>query len=78
MKKIIIIGAGGHGQVVADALFQMEDADPVAFLDENPEVIGKKVMGIPVPGGNAAIESRRSELGEYGVLETISSELRTG
>ncbi len=55
MKKIIIMGAGGHGQVVADALLQIEGAAPVAFVDENPKVIGTEVMGIPVPGGNAAI-----------------------
>ncbi|TIH18045.1 acetyltransferase [Marinifilum sp. JC120] len=55
MKKIIIMGAGGHGQVVADALLQMEEAEPVAFVDENPELHGKDVMKIPVPGGNAAI-----------------------
>ncbi|SMF34241.1 acetyltransferase [Desulfovibrio gilichinskyi] len=52
MKKIIIMGAGGHGQVVADALMLMKGAEPVAFLDENPAVIGKSVLGIPVPGGN--------------------------
>ncbi|SDK54240.1 sugar O-acyltransferase, sialic acid O-acetyltransferase NeuD family [Maridesulfovibrio ferrireducens] len=53
MKKIIIIGAGGHGQVVADALLLMKEAEPVAFLDENPALIGTEVLGIPVPGGNS-------------------------
>ncbi len=80
MKKIIIIGAGGHGQVVADALFQMEDADPVAFLDENPEVIGKKVMGIPVPGGNAALAEIKHDgivvaLGNNSLRKRIFDEL---
>lgn len=52
MKKIVIIGAGGHGQVVADALILMNDAEPVAFLDDNPEFKNKKILGIPVSGGN--------------------------
>ncbi len=56
MKKIIIMGAGGHGQVVADALLQMKGASPVAFVDENQKLHGKEIMGIPVPGGNAAID----------------------
>ncbi|MFW5500387.1 MAG: acetyltransferase [Maridesulfovibrio sp.] len=49
------MGAGGHGQVVADALLLMERAEPVAFIDENPDLHGTEIMGIPVPGGNAAI-----------------------
>ncbi|WP_319763645.1 acetyltransferase [Maridesulfovibrio sp.] len=57
MKKIIIMGAGGHGQVVADALIQMDGATPVAFVDENRKLHGKKVMGIPLPGGNSAIST---------------------
>lgn len=55
MKKIVILGAGGHGQVVADALKLMTDAEPVAFLDENPGILGKEVLGLPVPGGNEAL-----------------------
>ncbi|ACS81662.1 acetyltransferase [Maridesulfovibrio salexigens] len=55
MKKIIIMGAGGHGQVVADALQLMEGANPIAFIDENPDLHDKEIMGIPVSGGNAAI-----------------------
>lgn len=55
MKRIIIMGAGGHGQVVADALQQMDGAEPVAFLDENPAVIGTEVMNITVPGGNDSL-----------------------
>ncbi len=57
MKKIIIMGAGGHGQVVADALLLMEHADPVAFLDENPKITGTEIMGIPVPGGITQLSS---------------------
>lgn len=55
MKKIIIIGAGGHGQVVADALKLMDDAEPVAFLDDNTALHGKMIMGIPVVGNNSSV-----------------------
>lgn len=75
------MGAGGHGQVVADALLQMEGAEPVAFLDENPKVIGSEVMGIPVPGGNAAISKIKHDgiviaLGSNSLRKKIFNELR--
>ncbi|WP_051249610.1 acetyltransferase [Maridesulfovibrio zosterae] len=50
MKKILIFGAGGHGQVVADALLLMDGADPAAFLDDGVPA-GTKILGIPVTGG---------------------------
>lgn len=56
MKKIIIMGAGGHGQVVADALLQMENAEPVAFLDDG-EQVDKMILNIPVKGGLDAYPS---------------------
>ncbi len=58
MKKIIIIGAGGHGQVVADALMLMNEAEPVAFLDDSEEV-PTSILGIPVKG----------KLKEYSTIE---------
>jgi len=45
-KKLIIIGAGGHGKVVADIAFQ-KGYKEVCFLDDAPL---KDCMGIPVVG----------------------------
>ncbi|MDC7217935.1 MAG: acetyltransferase [Spirochaetales bacterium] len=83
MKKIIIMGAGGHGQVVADALMQMDGAEPAAFVDENQELHGKDVMGIPVPGGNGAISKIEHDgiviaLGNNGLRKRIFEELSEG
>ncbi|OEU70972.1 MAG: transferase [Desulfovibrio sp. S3730MH75] len=80
MKKIIIMGAGGHGQVVADALLLMDGAVPVAFLDENPAVIGKEILGIPVPGGNSSLSDIEHDgvviaLGNNGLRKRIFAEL---
>lgn len=33
MKRLIIVGAGGHGKVVADAAVQMEQWDSIEFVD---------------------------------------------
>ncbi len=47
MKTIIIIGASGHGKVVADIAVQ-NGYEEILFLDDNPEV--KECGGFPVVG----------------------------
>jgi sugar O-acyltransferase (sialic acid O-acetyltransferase NeuD family) len=47
-NKLIIIGAGGHGKVVADIAIKMSDWRSVSFLDDNELIdssIGIKVIG---------------------------------
>ncbi len=58
MKRILVIGAGGHGQVVADILLaaaQRGGADgvPTGFLDDDPALLGTKYLGLPVLGSIA-------------------------
>lgn len=52
--RIVIIGGGGHAQVVADILFRMREAGqdiaPAGFLDDNPELAGRSFLGLPVLG----------------------------
>jgi len=52
--KIIVMGASGHGQVVADVLFQMwtkgREMEIVGFLDDDAALTGTKVMGLNVLG----------------------------
>ena len=47
--KVYIIGAGGHGQVVADALLSI-GITPAGFLDDNEVLFGKTILDIPVLG----------------------------
>lgn len=47
-KKLIIIGAGGHGKVAADIAIQMQQWDEIAFLDDRTDL--KSVMGVEVIG----------------------------
>lgn len=51
---ILIIGAGGHGQTVADALLKLATTDAqrriVGFLDDTPALQGTHYQGIPVLG----------------------------
>ena len=52
--KIVVLGANGHGQVVADILFQMwtkgREMELVGFLDDDPKLIGTRILGLPVLG----------------------------
>ncbi|WP_404405221.1 acetyltransferase [Jeotgalibacillus malaysiensis] len=54
-NKLLIIGASGHGKVVADIALGMGNWDTVAFLDDNPAVTSS--LGLEVIGSSEDIES---------------------
>jgi sugar O-acyltransferase (sialic acid O-acetyltransferase NeuD family) len=53
--RILIIGAGGHGRVVADALLEARragaDVEPVGFLDDEASRVGQQYLSLRVVGG---------------------------
>ena len=55
--RVVILGAGGHGQVVADMIWCMQRAGmdilPAAFLDDDPARQGRTYLDVPVCGGTA-------------------------
>lgn len=57
--RIVILGAGGHAQVVADIVWRMrdagEDVQPIAYLDDNPALHGKFFLDVPVVGEMAQL-----------------------
>lgn len=52
--RVIILGAGGHGYVVADILMRGHEsgapARPVGYLDDDPALAGWSFLGLPVLG----------------------------
>jgi sugar O-acyltransferase (sialic acid O-acetyltransferase NeuD family) len=86
--KVVIIGSGGHGAVVADILLRMAEAgdriEPVAFLDENPAPDLRQIWHVPVVRG--ALSSLRGithdavivAVGDNAVRRRMSDELRRG
>ena len=50
MRKLIVIGAGGHGKVVADAVLAAARREMTGFLDDAPALLGKRLLGYPVLG----------------------------
>jgi sugar O-acyltransferase (sialic acid O-acetyltransferase NeuD family) len=65
----LILGAGGHGQVVADILIARRRAanttergpDNLAFLDDNSTLIGHKFLGVEVVGTLAHLSDRPAD-----------------
>lgn len=51
---VIVVGAGGHGRVVADAL-QCAGREVLGFVDLDPALQGRQVLGLPVLGTDAAL-----------------------
>jgi sugar O-acyltransferase (sialic acid O-acetyltransferase NeuD family) len=48
---VLIVGAGGHGQVVADLLLAGDDRRRVlGFLDDDPALAGERRLGLPILG----------------------------
>ncbi|RMG37986.1 MAG: acetyltransferase [Methanobacteriota archaeon] len=59
MTRVIILGAGGHGLVVADILLRMaqtgHEISVAGFLDDSPELASRNFLGIPVLGPFSAL-----------------------
>ncbi|MCA1669124.1 MAG: acetyltransferase [Thermomicrobia bacterium] len=52
MSGVLILGAGGHGKVIADILC-CRGIPVMGFLDDNPATWGAMRLGLPVLGGIA-------------------------
>lgn len=82
---VVILGAGGHGQVTADILFHMwktgRDLEIHGFLDEDPTLHDTRIMGIQVLGPQSMLEQTRHEavvaaIGDNAVRRSIYRTLK--
>jgi sugar O-acyltransferase (sialic acid O-acetyltransferase NeuD family) len=48
--RIACAGGGGHAKVVADAALSLSRLEIVGFLDDNPLLVGRSSLGLPVLG----------------------------
>jgi UDP-perosamine 4-acetyltransferase len=69
---IVIVGAGGHGKVVLDALLCQGRDRAIGFLDADPATHGKTVCGLDVIGGPNAL-GRLHKSGVRGVIVAIGN-----
>lgn len=83
IMDVVILGAGGHGRVVLDILYQAQLHKPVGFLDNNQALHGRRVDGLPVLGGIddlAALKARGIHgaviaVGDNGVRRSMGDRL---
>jgi sugar O-acyltransferase (sialic acid O-acetyltransferase NeuD family) len=71
---LLILGAGGHGKVVADAAMASREWQEVAFLDDRTTSLGA-VLGLQVLGNIAAL-ARFTERFSHAVVAVGNSRLR--
>ena len=58
--KVLIAGAGGHGQVVADILLvhqRLGEIKPIGFIDDDYNLTNTYAMGLPILGPLNTIEN---------------------
>jgi sugar O-acyltransferase (sialic acid O-acetyltransferase NeuD family) len=59
VEHVLIVGAGGHGQSVADVLLYLQEQGrpvrPIGFVDDDPALHGRQILGLPVLGPTAAV-----------------------
>ncbi|MEG0664300.1 MAG: hypothetical protein RR483_04300, partial [Clostridia bacterium] len=72
MKKVIIYGAGDAGSFYLHKTRENPENNlyPVAFIDDNPALWGRKISGVKVEGG---IEKLEDTIDKYGAEEIIIS-----
>lgn len=74
---VIVIGAGGHGRVVADAL-QMSGRIVLGFLEANLDLHGRTIDDVRVLGGEELLSNYSPESVNFanGIGSTVSTEAR--
>lgn len=68
--RVVILGAGGHGRVVAETA-RVAGLDLLGFIDEDPALRASAPLGLPVLGSTTAVEQRHIDCD--GVLLGIGS-----
>lgn len=79
-EQVIIIGASGHGKVVADIIQKSGDI-VVGFLDDNPE-LGENFVGFPFLGKTEKFTDYQNckfmiAIGNVGIREKIANKMES-
>jgi sugar O-acyltransferase (sialic acid O-acetyltransferase NeuD family) len=65
------VGAGGHAQVIADAILSLAragvDVSLIGLLDDNPALSGKNILGVRVLGTTAQLDQFEHEAVFFGI-----------
>lgn len=78
--RVLVVGAGGHGQVAADALLAAADSGQgmtaIGFVDDDVRLHGQSRLGLPVLGSISAIGAVEHDaivlaIGDNGVRRSL-------
>lgn len=82
IEQFLLVGAGGHGMVVLDALQSSGTQAQVSVVDESPSQIGKNVLGLTVqrfdPAMNMTGQRFHVSIGRNDVRARIFEALKAG
>lgn len=76
MRKILIIGAGDGGEVVANILRNDQNNKIIGFLDDNHQLWNQELMGIKVIGGIGIIDQLHQENKFDSLIISITSNMK--
>jgi FlaA1/EpsC-like NDP-sugar epimerase len=68
LRRLLLIGAGRAGAMLAKEIACRTDVKPIGFLDDDPNKLGSVINGLPVLG---PIDSLAIAVAEHGVEEVI-------
>ncbi|MBA3884634.1 MAG: polysaccharide biosynthesis protein [Acidobacteria bacterium] len=70
LKRALVVGAGDAGTMVVREVRRNPQLgiEPVAYLDDDPSKLGKRIHGLPVIG---KVESLPAAVEQYGIAEVI-------
>jgi sugar O-acyltransferase (sialic acid O-acetyltransferase NeuD family) len=74
--RVVILGAGGHGAVVAECARAGGQLQPIGFLDDDPALRGTHVLGLPVLDAIGTLEALPPEVD--GVVLAVGSNRNRG
>lgn len=61
-QRVLILGGGGGAALVLDILSEQSSQYAIGILDNNPELMGTELMGVPILGGfDVAVELWREK-----------------
>ncbi|MGB6650428.1 MAG: hypothetical protein WBG01_18020 [Bacteroidota bacterium] len=76
-QRVAIIGAGGHGAVVASTLIAVGH-DVVAFYDNDPSKWGTRIFNVPVVGPVSEITAQPPSPAVIAIGSTVLPQVHVG
>ena len=59
--RVVGLGAGGHAKVIVDILSFCDEIEVVGLTSADPEAVGRRLLGVPILGGDDILPRLRKE-----------------